>query len=260
MSFVCPHCGIVQAVTDKAFSTFSNNAYVGQFAEMANPKRATSLHVDGAVVRCANNQCSRVTVNVTLGSGEVTGNGIRKMEGSEFHKQRLYPRPSGRPFPEHVPPPMLEDYQEAWSIIDLSPKSSATLARRCLQAMIRDFCRIKERTLYHEIEKLRLMAEEDRLPRGVDPDTIEAMVALKDVGNIGAHMSEVDGIILDVEPGEAEKLLSLIEMLFEDWYVARGKRAQRIAGVLEVAGAKKPKPAEQDTAVVEDQSEGEQGV
>jgi hypothetical protein len=74
----------------------------------------------------------------------------------------------------------------------------------------------------------------------VDPDTITAMMALKDVGNIGAHMSELDGIILDVEPGEAEKLLALIEMLFADWYVTRGKRAASIAAVLEVAGAKKP--------------------
>lgn len=68
------------------------------------------------------------------------------------------------------------------------------------------------------------------------------MIALKDVGNIGAHMSEIDGVILDVDAGEAEKLLGLIEMLFADWYVARGKRAERIAAVLGVADAKKGKP------------------
>ncbi len=43
------------------------------------------------------------------------------------------------------------------------------------------------------------------------------MRALKDVGNIGAHMTEVGGTIVDVEPGEAEALLGLIEMLFADW-------------------------------------------
>jgi hypothetical protein len=126
---------------------------------------------------------------------------------------------------------MLEDYNEAWAIINLSPKSSATLARRCLQAMIRDFCNIRERTLFHEIEKLEQKLTEDDLPKGVEPETIAAMKVLKNKGNIGAHMTEVDGVIVDVDPDEARLLLSLIEMLFTDWYVARHKRRERLAAI-----------------------------
>ncbi|WP_404333389.1 DUF4145 domain-containing protein [Sphingomonas sp. MMS12-HWE2-04] len=256
MSFYCPHCGIAQIITDKAFSRFANTVHVGKFAEMVPPDKAEHLHVSGTVVSCANPACMRLTVDVALSSGRYVGGYAKFIEDSTFVSKRLYPGAVGKPFPDHVPAPMFEDYQEAWSIIELSPKSSATLARRCLQGMIRDFCGIKKRTLYDEIEALRLLANEDRLPRGVDADTIEAMLALKDVGNIGAHMSEIDGVVLEVDPGEAQKLLSLIEMLFADWYVARGKRAERIAAVLKVAGAKKPKSISGDSTHREDKAEG----
>lgn len=243
MNFTCPHCGIAQIATEKSSRSFSAFTHVGKFKEMSNPDQAECLKVSGHAVRCANKDCERVTVALSLGSGvKDSFGGQTLIPGSVFWSANLYPGRVGKPFPEFVPEAMVEDYKEAWSIIDLSPKSSATLARRCLQAMIRDFCGIRERTLFHEIDALRVMAEKDALPRGVDEDTIGAMIALKDVGNIGAHMSEIDGVILDVDAGEAEKLLGLIEMLFADWYVARGKRAERIAAVLGVADAKKGKP------------------
>jgi len=38
-------------------------------------------------------------------------------------------------------------------------------------------------------------------------------------------------VIVDVEPDEAELLLSLVENLFDDWYIARQKRQDRLARV-----------------------------
>jgi hypothetical protein len=216
---------------------------------MIEPENGETLLVSGQAIRCADPSCNRVSVSVNLSTGISNQfGGQTRVKNSTFASTILYPGRTGKPFPEFVPTAMLEDYQEAWSIIDLSPKSSATLARRCLQAMIRDFCGIRKRTLFLEIDALRVMAEEDKLPRGVDHDTIGAMLALKDVGNIGAHMSEIDGVILDVDPGESEQLLALIEMLFADWYVSRGKRAERIAAVLKVAETKQPaaKPPSKD--------------
>ena len=55
--------------------------------------------------------------------------------------------------------------------------------------MIRDFCDIRERTLFKEIETLEARLGQDDLPRGVEPETIEAMRAVKNVDNIGAHMT-----------------------------------------------------------------------
>lgn len=231
MNFTCPHCGVAQIVTEVAESRFHDTAYVGKYREMAGHDKARSLYIHGQVVRCANADCERLTVFVSLGAGGEGSHGRYLLNGSTFRTTRLYPPQSGKPFPQGVPEPMLEDYNEAWSIIELSPKSSATLARRCLQAMIRDFCGIQERTLYQEIQTLEKKLEADELPKGVEPETVAAMKVVKDKGNLGAHMTEVDGVIAGVDPGEAEQLLGLIEMLFSDWYVARHKRQERLAAI-----------------------------
>lgn len=73
-------------------------------------------------------------------------------------------------------------------------------------------------------------------------ETIAAMKALKDVGNIGAHMTVVEGTTVDVESGEAEALLGLIEMLFQDWYVGREKRRKSLLRIEAIAAAKAGAP------------------
>lgn len=249
MNFTCPHCGAIQIVTDGARGYFQAFVNIGEFAEMRKPPdgpEPENLAITGDAVRCANSECQKVSVVVELSSGYSGTYGGYPLESTEFYSVRLYPSPAGRPFPIGVPASLLRDYQEAWSIIDLSPKSSATLARRCLQGMIRDFCQIKKRTLFHEIEELERRLNADELPKGVEPETIAAMRAVKDLGNIGAHMTEVDGVILDVDPGEAEALLGLIEMLFSDWYVARHKRRERLAEIEAIALGKQGNAGKKD--------------
>jgi hypothetical protein len=120
--------------------------------------------------------------------------------------------------PEYVPQPIAEDYYEACRIRDLSPKAAATLARRCLQGMIRDFWRISESRLKDEIDALEGM---------VDVDVWESIDAIRSVGNIGAHMEKDINVIIDVEPQEAQLLIGLIEQLVDEWYVARDDRRRR---------------------------------
>lgn len=215
-------------VTEKAMSRGSVVLSPGKSDEMTGD--ASSIQMSCRAIRCANEECNRLSLFVGARPGYRDVSAYR-LTGPELFEGRIYPSGAGKPFPVGVPVPMLADYQEAWAILNLSPKSAATLARRCLQAMIRDFCNIRERTLYHEIEKLEERLAADDLPKGVEPETIAAMKVLKDKGNIGAHMTEVDGRIVDVEPGEAAQLLGLIEMLFSDWYVARHKRQQSLAKI-----------------------------
>jgi hypothetical protein len=150
----------------------------------------------------------------------------------------LLPASAAKPQPDYIPKAIVEDYSEACAVRDLSPKASATLARRCLQGMIRDFCGISKPRLVDEISELRRRVDEGRAPAGVQADTLEAIDAVRKVGNIGAHMEKDINIIVDVDPGEAQTLLTLIEMLFEDWYVQRHKRQQRLAAVQELAASK----------------------
>ncbi|MCF6370058.1 DUF4145 domain-containing protein [Rhizobium halophilum] len=141
--------------------------------------------------------------------------------------------------PEYIPAPLREDYQEACLIRDHSPKAAATLARRCLQGMIRDFCGISRSRLIDEIRELKKQLDEGRGPKGVEAETIDAIDAVRDIGNIGAHMEKDINLIVEVDPGEAQALIELIEMLFDEWYVARDKREKRLASVRAIAAEKK---------------------
>ena len=105
--------------------------------------------------------------------------------------------------------------------------------------MIRDFCGIAKSRLIDEIKELNKRLDDGSAPRGVEPETVEAIDAVRDIGNIGAHMEKDINLIVDVDPGEAQALIELIEMLFDEWYVARHKREQRLAAVKKIAAEKK---------------------
>ncbi len=105
--------------------------------------------------------------------------------------------------------------------------------------MIRDFCQIKKARLVDEIKELRTQINEGRAPRGVTHESVDAIDAVREVGNIGAHMEKDVGLIVDIDDGEAQVLIDLIETLLEDWYVEREMRRARFAGPLAVAEAKR---------------------
>lgn len=147
----------------------------------------------------------------------------------------LMPPSTAKPQPDCVPEPLRTDYAEACAIRDLSPKASATIIRRCLQGMIRDFCGIRKDRLIDEIKELRERVDAGNAPRGVHHDSVDAIDHVRGIGNIGAHM-EKD--INDVDPDDAQRLIELTEMLFEEWYEARDRREQRLKKIGAIAAEK----------------------
>ncbi len=99
--------------------------------------------------------------------------------------------------------------------------------------MIRDFWKI-------DTKSDRLWDEMKAIKDELDQETWESIVAVKDIGNIGAHMEKTDvNVIVDVEPREAQLLIELIESLFDDWYVDRENRRKRHADLKAAAAGKK---------------------
>ncbi|MBY3268654.1 DUF4145 domain-containing protein [Rhizobium laguerreae] len=188
-------------------------------------------------VRCVNPQCNEVVV--TAGFHESAARGANYIQGETIELWRLRPESSSKVQPDYIPKPLREDYYEACLIRDKSPKAAATLARRCLQGMIRDFCKISKARLIDEINELKNALNDGHAPKGVELETIEAIDAVRDIGNIGAHMEQDINLIIEVEPGEAQALIDLIEMLFDEWYIARHKREQKLADVRAIAAEKK---------------------
>jgi hypothetical protein len=151
--------------------------------------------------------------------------------------------------PGYVPKQIVGDYYEACLIKELSPKACATLARRCLQGIIRDFWGIK---------KSRLVDEIDELAGKIDPLTWKAIDAVRKIGNIGAHMEEDVNVIISVDPDEAAKLIWLIELVIHDWYVVRHEREERLTEIGALPeGKKAPAAAVQVPASDEGPGEGE---
>jgi hypothetical protein len=136
----------------------------------------------------------------------------------------------------------VSDYTEACLIVEKSPKASATLARRCLQGMIRDFHQVKKDKLVEEIKAIQ-----DR----IDPLTWEAIDAVRSIGNIGAHMEKDINLIVDVDEGEAKELIRLIELLIDDWYITRHNRQLQLESIKKIKATKDAakKTAEKDAIV-----------
>jgi len=191
------------------------------------------LAVSVQAARCANPDCLQPVIHVAVGKRkhDALGNFRGIQTGTELFDRRIIPEGAANPQPEHIPAPLIQDYMEACLIRDLSPKASATLSRRCLQGMIRHFCEIKKGRLVDEISELRKRVDSGNAPKGVSPESVDAIDHVRKICNIGAHMEKDINIIVDVEPEEAQLLIELIETLFDEWYVAQHKREQRFAKI-----------------------------
>jgi hypothetical protein len=228
-SWRCPTCGHHTTITQPNF--------VRGHSEIdcdANPA-GKAIRLDSLLIVCPNVACGAQFFKV-----------MPKFATWADHPQRSYKilKPSGpvgigeftflpttaQPLSPHVPKGVAEDYEEGYLIRDLSPKASATLARRALQGMIRDFWEIKDKKTLHA----ELLAIKEKC----DSDLYDAMMAVKSVGNIGAHPEQDVNLIVDVDPGEPQALLDLIHLLDHDWYVARYERQQRIEKMKGLGAAK----------------------
>lgn len=209
--FVCPFCGCKQSYSN---SFESNQAGYG--THFVNRKEYSNEDLIVFHLRCTNKACSKITVVA-----------LTKATGEQFD---LIPRHVHKEFPNYVPQQIRTDYVEAVSIIKYSPKAAATLLRRCLQGMIRDFWGIKKSNLKNEIDELQTR---------VTPSQWSAIDGLRKIGNIGAHMEKDIDLIIDIDEGEAEKLAQLIELLVDKWYVSRHDEEELYKSISDSASSKK---------------------
>lgn len=216
-SWLCPYCNHYAVIGE------SNSSVKNHNIPLEDPCGMSWLRLQTTVVICPNPICREYVITAELVN---VGGGF----SSTVKKWNLRPQSRAKPWPSYIPKLIRQDYEEACLICDLSPKASATLSRRCLQGMIRDFHGVRDKpNLYQEIEAIR---------DHVEPMVWEAMDAVRQIGNIGAHMEKDINLIVEVEPQEASALIELIEMLFKEWYVARNERQQQLHAVIEAARGK----------------------
>lgn len=208
----CPYCNMIMSLSNASYSvqypSFENHTgfyYVSQTKQKSND---SCLQID--FYKCPN--CGQYTIKAT---------GIGK-DVKDVHVP-IRPISSAKQFPLYIPEAIRQDYEEACAIVTLSPKASATLSRRCLQGMIRDFWDIKESNLSKAIEQL-----EGKIP----VPQWNVINGVRRIGNIGAHMEKDINLIIDIDPDEAQKLIKLIEHLLEQWYINRHEQELLYADII----------------------------
>lgn len=149
------------------------------------------------------------------GGGQLGGPGV------------VYPSGVTRRLPPEViaaVPGLAVDFAEAAAVLPQSAKASAALSRRCLQFILTNAAGVKKRDLADQIDEV-LPSLPLRLAENVD--------AIRHIGNFAAHpmKSTHTGEIIEVEDGEAEWLLDVIEELCDYYYVAPANSAARRAAL-----------------------------
>jgi uncharacterized protein DUF4145 len=189
---ICPHCGV---------------AFKGEWLRfhLANDRDGNWW------VRHSNcPTCQRVII--TLVHHQTTG----AADGAPAMTQTVlvvHPRGPVRAVPEQVPEHYAADYREAALILSDSPKASAALSRRLLQHVLREEGGVKPSDLSREID--------EALP-ALPTRTAQALDAIRAIGNFAAHPTKATntGEIIEVEEGEAEWSLDVLDFLFDHYFVA----------------------------------------
>ena len=206
----CPHCLV---------------AYHSTFSE---PQRTQPIGEDTDGYWWFRNEacpaCKKQIIWLGFSEEKMGGPGV--YPGQPFGERRwelVRPKASGRPpVPTEVPEEFAEDYREACLVLADSPKASAALSRRCLQHILRERAQVKSPN-----DLARAIQEVVDDPK-VSTEISESLDIVRNIGNFSVHpnKSQHSGEIVEVEPGEAEWCLEVIEMLF-DYYFVRPADIQR---------------------------------
>lgn len=214
----CPHCQTT--VKFPGASVEDVKSYHGQ----------EEMRITAA--RCP--QCQKVAVTIEIGQFKVTDATASRKKFEPESEYVVWPQQYTRPVPSEVPLHIADDYNEAAAVLNISPKASAALSRRCLQAVLRDAAKAEQKNLYEQIK-----AVTPTLPSYI----AENVDAIRQIGNFAAHpiKEQASDQIVEVEPGEAEWNLDVLDLLFDFYYVqpeiAKRKRA-KLNSKLKAAGKK----------------------
>jgi hypothetical protein len=213
MGMRCPHCAI-------SFSQFWTGTY-----------QASGSDGNKWIAHLGCPECGKLVIGAS--TVKPFQNYERLWKPGESGFLLLYPRASSRgPVPPEVTDPYAKYYQEAALVLNDSPMASAALSRRLLQLLLRDKAGVKKGKLEDEIEAA--------LPSL--PPYLQDLHDIREIGNFAAHPNKNTntGEVIDVEEGEAEWLLDILDKLFDFYFVEPERKKQREAALKAKKAAKAP--------------------
>jgi len=212
----CPYCrkGVRFEAARARTMTWSGDpekcVIPGGYIEYGDMRvESASKAVDLFLCTCPN--CGGIVFTVAEGSVRPLPLGEPVGEGSKTYGYvMLWPRVSERPVPPEVPREIAQDFTEACLVLPFSSKASAALSRRCLQHLLVDAANVTKDNLHDQIQEV---LDTEQVPSWL----AENLDHVRVIGNFAAHpsKSKATGEIVEVEPGEADWNLDVLESLFD---------------------------------------------
>lgn len=210
----CPHC---------------RHGFTGFFpvtpVTVPDGPRAEQLDAVAATV-CPN--CNKITMYFGQRQVHMSQGNVQRAEVLN-NPELVWPRGAApRPLPAEVPDPYASEFRQSVACLDdaKSPMASAALSRRCLQNVLLNHCGIQKKDLDKEIQEV---IDSGKFPQAL----AESLDAVRTIGNFAAHpiKSQSTGLVVEVEPGEAEWLLDVLEELFDFAFVQPARLAAKRAAL-----------------------------
>jgi hypothetical protein len=206
----CPYCGVLFSLdgvdADHCFPKFGKLSPFGGVPARDEEDQTYSITSH----KCP--ECRKQIMWLNKIEFVETADGLTQREVGET--ALLFPKYPIKQIPGEVPEELASDFREAYETLPTSAKASAALSRRCLQNLIRQQEGIVEKSLFAEIRQL---LKRNKLPKYLADD----LDSIRNVGNFAAHpiKDTNTGQIVEVEPGEAEWTLEVLEELLRFYFI-----------------------------------------
>jgi len=169
-------------------------------------------------------ECNQFVVLLRHGrywSHDFNDEGARELT-EVLSQQVIFPRTSLKRIEPEVPDNYRREFQEAYSVLQVSPRASAAMSRRLLQAILREKFGIKKRNLADEVDEFLSIS-------GIPSYLSQEVDAIRNVGNFASHpiKNTQTGEIVEVEPGEAEWLIDVLDALFDFAFIQPARTEKR---------------------------------
>jgi len=162
-------------------------------------------------------ECLRANIYMIISS-------LGNIGGDEELQRRIIEPPSSnhQTLPVEIPEPFRKDFSEASEVLSISPKASAALSRRLLEAiLLANGVPENKRNLYDQIQHA--------VDNGVPSYIAKELDYIRQIGKFAAHAKSdrATGEIIDVDSNEALATLSAIDLLCDHYYVLPEKARRR---------------------------------
>jgi hypothetical protein len=241
----CPHCAA--HVLERWQPLFTHTDAVGSALPhstaaipnaISDGEEEQELEIVVSWMECPNWECRKIILVVEETFKDAEDSSADEDGVVSSDSWFAYPkRTSDRAVDPSVPLKMASDYREASAILNDSPKASAAIARRILADILEEFGGYKQFQLSKRIEGFADDAKH--------PSTLrENAKYLVQLGDFAAHTQkdQTTEQIVDVEPGEAEWTLDVIDGMFDYFIVGPARDRARRAAVDEKLRATGRKP------------------